>query len=55
MNVAGALARLEDDLRGTSRRGVLEQIFKLMRQRSRAERAGDEEEEYEKQKAASGD
>ena len=44
-----------DDLKGKSRRGVLEQIFNLMRRRSRAERAGDEEEEYEKQNVASGD
>ncbi|HEX3558663.1 MAG TPA: APC family permease, partial [Pyrinomonadaceae bacterium] len=53
--VAVALARLEDDLKGKGRRGVLEQIYKLMRRRSRAERAGDEEEEYEKRNAAGGD
>ena len=42
--VAVALARLEEALKGKERRGVLEQLERLMRRRGAAERAGDEEE-----------
>jgi hypothetical protein len=42
--VTVALTRLEEALRGDERRGVLEQIHKLMHQRGQAERAQDEEE-----------
>jgi len=42
--VSVALERLEKDLRGTERHRVLEQIGGLMRSRGRAERAHDEEE-----------
>jgi amino acid transporter len=38
-----ALARLEEDLHGKGRREVLEQVKGMMRRRSPAERAGDEE------------
>jgi amino acid transporter len=38
-----ALARLEEDLHGKGRRDVLEQVKSMMRRRSPAERAGDEE------------
>lgn len=49
--VTVALARLAEDLKGEGRRGVLEQMKGLMHSRSKAERAGDEE-ENERQKGA---
>jgi amino acid transporter len=50
-----ALSRLADDLKGANRRGVLEQLFGLMRRRSHGERAADGEGEYEKRGASVGD
>ena len=42
--VTVALERLQEDLKGNERRRVLEQMQGLMRRRSQAERAHDEEE-----------
>jgi amino acid transporter len=51
--VTVALERLEQDLKGTERRRVLEQIGGLMRSRGRAERAHDEEENGNHDRAGS--
>jgi amino acid transporter len=49
--VTVALERLAEDLKGRGRRDVLEEIKRLMHRRTRAERAGDEEQDG-KQKGA---
>jgi amino acid transporter len=57
--VTVALERLEEELKGKGRRGVLEELGRMMRRRGAAERAADEEEggrqrsaDYENQKGA---